>query len=118
MSEPFDPTKPCQTRAGVKVRILCTYAGGEYPIAGLVQGLNDIAYRWTSDGKFLTNGKLKDNDLINIPEKRKVWVNVYRDGQFVMFGKEQTCKCDCDNQTGGGDRIACVKVEFTEGEGL
>ena len=62
-----------------------------------------------------TSGSLLN--LINIPEKRTVWVNV-----FERFVGAKLCsnkaEAEHDATIYGTPRIACVKVEFTEGEGL
>jgi hypothetical protein len=63
------------------------------------------------------NGEYPDNDclsLINLPETRKVWVNVY-DG--IMNGHNSKERADIEASF---CRIACVEttITFTPGEGL
>lgn len=123
----FDPTKPCQTRDGRKVRILCTDfpTRNNQPIAGVVDGDCDDIMQWSADGSYI--GKLKTVsplDLINIPEKHKLtgWVNVYRDdfgGRFI--GSSHSSKSLATDY--GAGRIACLdlskyNIEFEEGDGL
>lgn len=103
----FDPTKPVQTRDGREARIICTDAKGDYPIIALV-GPDEILRFYDSGGK---SYYYSENDLINIPEKRVVWFNVYND----KFGHET--KEDADTNC-SSDRIACVRVEYEVGEGL
>ena len=48
-----------------------------------------------------------------IEPKREIWVNVYDED----YGKGHPSREDADLRCGNG-RIACIRVEFTEGEGL
>lgn len=77
----FDPTKPVQTRDGRKARIICTDRKGELPIVALIGDDEARLMFYTSMGLFFEND-VSRNDLINIPEKRKmtVWVRAITDG--------------------------------------
>jgi hypothetical protein len=110
----IDFTKPVQTRDGRKVRILCTDAGEPFPIVGICEDLTSgrFAQRWTADGYYLDNGKQDRVDLIQAPVKRTVWINIYKDGAY-MYESKYDADMNCEPT-----RIACVKVEFEEGEGL
>jgi len=46
------------------------------------------------------------------PQKKKVWLNFYTIGTYVYSSKEEADRCAT------ASRIACVCVEFEEGEGL
>lgn len=48
------------------------------------------------------------------PEKKEMWVNVYRDAQGCVYHET---KRDAEDRVGPG-RIACVRVVYEEGEGL
>ena len=119
-NKPFDPTKPCQTRDGRKVRILCTDAQcfgisrEPQPIVGLIDG-NPTPQTWSKNGGFGCG--LGNADLINIPEKRTVWVNMYKSGGTSPQHPSKE-SADTNASLFDGGRIACIKVEFTEGEGL
>jgi len=123
--KPFDTTKPCQTRDGRKVRIICTdskYIFGNcvpQPIVAEVGDSFDV-WHFSLDGTFDPDCKVGPSDLINIPEKRKMtgWVNVYPDGAGVIL----KTKSECDRNA-AGDRIACLdlskyNIEFEEGDGI
>lgn len=114
----FDPTKPVQTRDGRKARIVDTnYKGGPKSILAIVT-LNstlEAAHAYNKDGSYLTN-MTQDLDLINIPEKYTLWVNLYAD-RGSMFTHSHSSRAQADVNA-GASRIACVKVEFEEGEGL
>ena len=59
----FDPTKPCKTRDGRKVKILTTKANGRCPILGNVEGIK--CYKsWTIEGRAFISAESK-TDLIN-----------------------------------------------------
>lgn len=74
-----DFTKPIQTRGGEKVRILCTDAPGDYPIVGLIGG-NHVPETWTAKGYHLNWDETPHvMDLVNIPETKTFWLNVYPD---------------------------------------
>jgi hypothetical protein len=79
----FDPTKPVQTRDGRPARILCTdKRGNGYPILALIteDSGEEFACSFTVNGHNCSDGL--DGlelpcDLVNVPEKREGWINVY-----------------------------------------
>lgn len=118
--KPFDPTKPCRTRNGKSARIICTDAKGSKPIIALISDCTgvEIMSRYCSDGLRLTTGEKCMGDLINIPEKHEMWVNVY--GKIINsynIGDGYVSKEQAD-KAASLIRIACIKVPFEEGEGL
>lgn len=70
----FDPTKPVQTRSGLKARIICTDRNHpKYPIVALVEddGIESAIYV-TKEGTHMFNPGYNTAytlDLINIPER-------------------------------------------------
>ena len=85
MEKKFDPTKPVQTRDGRKARIICTdrdFTG--YSIVALIKTESEEerieAYRSDGSRKFYRD----DLDLINVPEKVTMYVNVYRDADHKI----------------------------------
>lgn len=56
-------------------------------------------------------------EITNVPQRHVRWVNVYRDDENRIFLVESDTKEDADASASKG-RIACVRVEFEEGEGL
>lgn len=73
----------------------------------------EFALYFDGAGKFRP-GKDDVGDLVNIPEKIKLWVNVYNDG--IPCGVHHS-RVKADSSAGSG-RIACVEIEVTEGQGL
>lgn len=47
------------------------------------------------------------------PKSNTVWVNVYPDGDVTMWHSKALA-----DGVAGGERIACVPLTYTEGEGL
>lgn len=116
--------KKYKTRDGRDVRILCVDGpSDECPVIGIVLGAGGVAY-WGVDGRKVAGvfpGAREDNDLVEVKPKYVRWVNVYRhefsDGIYFgdAFENKEICdSCASDNHK----RIACIRIEFEEGEGL
>lgn len=106
--------KQYQTRDGREVRIYAVDGGGFYPIQGAVLiGGRWIMYSWSGLGYINRPIDPEANDLIEVPKIIKAWVNIYpfSDG-YVYKTREEADKAADFN------RIACVQIEFKEGEGL
>lgn len=68
----------------------------------------------TADGLYsYHDGPASIKDLINIPEKREMWVNVYESGGLVPHDSKEAA-----DMSAIGNRIACIRVEYEVGEGL
>jgi hypothetical protein len=55
---------------------------------------------------------------VNVPKKHEVWINFYDDdgeGDYDSYSYSSRAIAD---ESADSNRIACVRVEFTEGEGL
>ncbi len=68
----FDPTKPCQTRSGVPVRILCT--DGPLPLPVIAVKGSEVIRR-DFDGKG-PPGLGNEYDIINVPDKTVRFLNI------------------------------------------
>ena len=114
---PFDPKEPVQFRyAPEQVRIVATDLKDDRPIviAVTIAGKETIGFRH-ADGR-VQSGRDNVYDLVNVPKKHEVWVNFYdEEGVVVSFAYASE---ELANEKSHIDRIACVRVEFTEGEGL
>jgi hypothetical protein len=114
----FDPTKPpFRTRNGRPARIICTDRRGEDdPILALVDNGNggEELNSYKSNGRYLF-GRETEHDLVNVPQKRKRWLNIYR-GNYS--GELCPTRDEADANAVIGARIACIEIEFEEGEGL
>lgn len=113
----FDPTKPvrCRDMSDIaKAEIVRTDMGGICPILTVItygDGTKNHA-RHTADGRFY-EGREHALDLINVPEKRKVWVNINSSGSTYGYQCREVADEMADSR-----RIACKELEYYEGEGL
>ena len=109
----FDPTKPVRTRDGRPARIVCTDRAGAKSLVSMVMEPDgyELIFTHYADGAAECGGE-SDYDLINIPERHVRWVNVYQ-GQVTLY-----CSKEGADYAARDDRIACVRIEFEEGEGL
>lgn len=109
MTKPFDPTKPVQTRDGREVKLFLDYPGGRvgYPYLGVYKRGDEgwFLQDWAENGSVFCGDDLPYGiDLVNVPERRGGWINIEEAGQGVVYPHR--------------NRIACIYVEFEEGEGL
>ena len=96
---------------GRPARIICTDRVGERPIVALIME-DDGSAEWCS--YFPSDGEGRGLvSLRNVPEKHVRWVNFY---PYGCAGKHRTR--DEADDFAAEDRIACIRVEFEEGEGL
>jgi len=119
----FDPTKPVQTRDGRKAEILGTDFKSDYPIAAVVTHRcgTQTVNSYTRDGHYYANKTPCSHDLINVPQKHKWWLNAYEGSDRIpgaggIFTSREAA--DKSAKRDFGKRIACIEIEFTEGEGL
>lgn len=118
MTDEFDPNWPYGhvTRNGCKARILATDLKGKSPIAAAIEDrdLNEWVGLFKKNGQA---GHYKDEyDLLNAPvPKRKFvkWLNVYEHDEAYFHNTKEEA-----NSRKKPKRLACIKVEFEEGEGL
>lgn len=113
----IDINKKYQTRAGRPVELLTTSARGARPVIGYIGG-EEQASLWSIDGAYgYSHPGAHAHDLVEVKPnpkpKRALWLNVYpKDEVHVHESRE-----DADRHS-GNRRIACLKIEFDEGEGL
>jgi hypothetical protein len=117
MTKPFDPSRPCTTRDGRPVRILCTDARGSRQIIGLINnGDEDTTCVWTSAGRLDGNFE-HPCDLINVPTKRKGWIGIVVqqiqrcDGIIATSSHVYRSKDEAQRQT---DFTTFIEIEFDE----
>jgi hypothetical protein len=67
-----------------------------------------------SNGRLYGDCKAESQlDLIEVKEKHEGWINVYKDGVCGSYPNKNMA-----DQDRGTSRIACIKIEYEEGEGL
>ena len=132
MNTKLDLTKPVQTRGGRAVRILCTDrkrpSDPDYCVFGLVMAEDgtEVANSWNINGETWSNET--DMALINVPPpvaKRKGWLNIYpwnstrADTGFLCKTRAEADRDESwYGHSAGVRRVACIEVEYTEGQGL
>lgn len=112
----IDITKQYRTDDGREVRLLMTDGGGDYPVLGARYSAEQhqwISDSWTKGGRSVA-GQKTATDLIEVKPKHVRWVNVYSE---CMPGYDTRQMADLATSS-VRDRIACIRIEFEEGEGL
>jgi len=116
----FDPKEPVQFRhAPEQVRVVATDLKDDRPIviAVTIAGKETVGYRH-ADGRVIS-GRDSPYDLVKVPKKYEVWINFYDDDGdprgYDSYSYSSRAIADGSADT---TRIACIRVEFTEGEGL
>ena len=105
----LDLSKPVRTRDGRPARIICTDCrGSEYTLVALVT-YNDGAERprrFTASGAF--HNECTSLGLVNVPEKRSMWVNIYPYGRVCVH--ETRASVDAGAEL--NSRLACVEITY------
>lgn len=109
----FDPNKPVQTRSGNKARIICTDSRNKkFPIVALITaGGEEIVASFSSNGSY-TSGGCDSWDLVNIPEERVRFVNIYKSRAY--FGTHDTKEDAYSKRLEGW--LGCLKLTIVEDE--
>lgn len=112
MTKPFDPNKPYRRRDGKPAKIVHKFNIDTYLVVVENNFPDEAYYQVGLLGKYIS-GAETGKDLINIPEKIDGWIGVTK--YMVYPTAEEANKCAL-----ASNRIydACIKVSFTEGEGL
>ncbi len=106
-----------KTRDGRKVHVVHvrTDTDWEYPITGWIEGVSGYD-NWTADGRLYFNGQNGNADLIaewTEPMCGTYWLNILSKGRPVAYVSREMA-----DQMAQANRIACVAVNWTEGDGL
>jgi len=118
----LNPNKPVQLRDGRQIKNICW----DYQLSRSMKGISaiirskdgsrDYWQEWTMDGKvYLSANTIISEDLINVPERIQGWINVYGEGAIVQFHETKEM---ADKYASKQGRIACIKINYTVGEGL
>ena len=113
-----NPSRKVVTREGKPAKILHTDARGEYPVIALVEHYQetfDIAFSFTKDGKWCTDGTNSNKDLFFAPEKHEGWINLYKSGIGWSLGANiwQT-EAGAKKWAGAPDYTVTIKIEWEE----
>lgn len=105
----FDPTKPCTTRDGRKAEVLRVLKNGDIVAVVTESDGREWSATWRGDGTFYSFVVEGRTDLVNTPVKHVRYVNLY-------LNRSGYKSRDSADIAAGDDRVACVRVEFTEGQ--
>lgn len=76
----FNPNKPCETKDGRPVRILCTDKKGAHPIVALVPFKNGVQAEsilsYDTEGRWCAGNNALD--LVNVVERTSQWRNLWK----------------------------------------
>lgn len=100
MNTEFDMNKPYQTRDGLAVKELCRFSNGQF--VGMIEG-SDYVCTWQPTGHYVRTGPT-NMDLINIPTKRTVWVNLYNTGNSFFHDSQASADYAATNMCRDGIR--------------
>ena len=113
-----NPSRKIVTREGKPAKILYTDARGEYPVIALIEHYQetfDIAFSFTKDGKWCTDGTNSNKDLFFAPEKHEGWINVYKSGFGWSLGTNiWPTKEEAKEWVGAADYTTTIKIEWEE----
>lgn len=111
--KPLDITKPLQTRLGQKAELVYDGLTGDWPLAVVVHTNYGIEVRsYTRNGVHYQDEDSPAN-LMNVPEKRTIWLNINENWPTIEYSSRELA-----DHYARSDRLACVEVTYTEGEGL
>jgi hypothetical protein len=113
--------KSYRTRGNQKAKVLQIVEGQQYRVIGMVfDDLHWWAEQWTIDGRYvLETDAIHDLDLIEEwrePKTGTFWVNVYP-FKIINISRIFDSKNEADDHA-NQERIACIEVKWTEGDGL
>lgn len=86
-----------------------------YPVIGYIKSTDGRINpsSWTRAGEWLITGEGYDANLVEVPKKYTQWLNIYPGERIFPYPSKQEA-----DKGSGSERIACIEVIYTEGEGL
>jgi len=106
----IDIKKKWRTRSGLDVRLVSDQGHPDWPIVGYVDNASEPV-AWEGSGCYLGSSQPDDYDLVEVKEKKVMYVNVYDDGELIRHVSSKSA-----NNEASSTRIACVRVEYEEGQ--
>lgn len=110
--KPLDITKPMQTRNGWEAKLICNDLAGNSPLGVRIKrqdGTEFVTSRLI-DGRCWDH-TTSDFDIINVPTKIVRYLNFYGPEHCFMYDTRPEA-----DEHSSPNRIACIRVEFTEGQ--
>ncbi len=108
VSKTIDMNKKYTYRSGGVARILCTDCPHAFPVISMDE--KGLTWHHTAEGTVHKVGELP-HDLIEVPEKKELWINLYEHGVFFCHQTKSSADERCTD-----NRLARVKVVYVEGQ--
>lgn len=111
--------KPLRTKAGAPARLLGVLAGNEerdnYIVAVMDDNGDETSRTYYPEGDYYS-GEASSCDLINIPEKKSGWLNIYGqvDASIVAACHNIFASKQLADACAVSGRVACIFVEWEE----
>ena len=102
---------PIQTRSGKIARFVAHMPDVAYANNRVVVVVDRDVYHVSEVGT-CHSGRESHCDLFMVPVKHKRWINLYDESSCHYLTREEA------DMKAREDRLACIEVTFTEGEGL
>jgi hypothetical protein len=104
---------PIQTRDGRPAKFIAHVPGLGYPVVALV-GQSSTVSQFATTGAIYSAPVEDGRDLFMTPVTHTRWLNFY---PSVKYSYAYSTK-ELADEHAGPDRIACIQITYTEGEGL
>lgn len=109
----IDIKKKWGTRSGLDVRLVSDQGHHDWPIVGYVDNCKEPVC-WDSEGLYIGTSEPDDYDLVEVKEKKVMYVNVYSsDNVCIYFSRDSA---DISDSWLAGTRLARIRVEYEEGQ--
>ena len=106
----IDITKKYKTKDGKDVILISDNGRGEYPIIGFIHD-DEYVKTWTKDGVFNIGVILNHLDIVEVKEKKVSYLNLHSNGSGIVYPSREQA-----DQYNSCTRIACIRVEYEEGQ--
>ena len=112
----IDLTKKYRTKDGREVTLVSDKGRGDFPILGYFEGREALA-TWTQDGRYTLTGNTC-SDLIEVKEKKKVWVVLFQQPNGNLYTTTHFCAESVEAQLKytSAKHIKTVEIEYEVGE--
>ena len=116
MSKLISMDKKYLTRSGLDVRVLCVDAGLEqhFNVVAIVNSCTVVTY--TSTGKYYSNLPEDTLDLVEQPEEKTVWLEIYQDNYNSDLIESHESREEALSSCNGRKLIAIKKIMYKEGD--
>mgnify|MGYP003392857948 CR=1 FL=1 len=115
--KPIDWSRPVQTRAGNKARVICRdlMTKDKQPVIALITVADvELIHRFSLQGEYRIDNLQSAADLINAPERVERWVNLYSPSSGMIGGYAES-RSDAEDGA-AEDRLAVIRITYEDGK--